>query len=158
MFHYLECKIPMEIANSHHMGKSLICEFPAIDGEVMNTWVNDDEFMSSSMMIHFQMHIMHRLLLFCKYHTIENLVLYVDKDYASEIEIYDEIVSFSEEVPYPSRKVKMMVDVAKNPSSEWEKTLKVCIKELQQEMWAEQKSNQMIKEYLRINPFHDLFC
>lgn len=158
LFHYLQCEIPMKIRNEDHMGKSLVCDFPVIDDTVMITSVDDDEFLYASFLMHFQMHIMHKLLSFCEAEKIENLILDVERDYAKELTIYEDIVTFENPSNYNGGRSRMMIDVKTTTPEIWKQSLEIGINELQQEMWAEQPRNYTVREYLKLNPFVDLFC
>src|SRR5882672_1147934 len=158
LFHYLECLVPVVIMKDDNGDKSLDCDFPAIDGDVLNTFVNDDEFLYNSILIHFHMNIMHQLLLFCDENQISNLILHVDKYYYQELGSYEGIVTFPPDQNMNGKKVIMLVDTTKNQLQKWEESMKTSIDELKKELWAEQNNNMVIYEYLKINPFQDLFC
>jgi hypothetical protein len=158
LFHYLECALSIVILDEPNGQKSIVCDFPAIDGEVLNTFLNDDEFLYQSLIIHFHMNIMHQLLLFCEEHQVSNLILNVDKNYYHELESYEGIVSLPLPKNMNGKKATMMIDPIKHPSHEWEKSMRISIEELQKEMWSEKNNNYVVYEYIKLNPFHDLFC
>jgi uncharacterized glyoxalase superfamily protein PhnB len=158
LFHFLQCEIPMEIREEAHMGKSLVCDFPTIDGEVMNGFVNDDEFLYETLLIHFQMNIMYHLLVFCEQHQVENLILHVEKEYAQELAIYEDIVTFGDASNQNGKKTMMMINVEASICKKWKKTMHIGIRELQKKMWAEKNNNTVVYEYIKLNPFHHLFC
>lgn len=158
LFHYLECALSAVVLQEANGEKSIVCDFPAIDGEVLNTFVNDDEFLFQSLIIHFHMNIMYQLLLFCEEHQATTLILNVDKNYYQELESYEGIVSLPVPKNMNSKKATMMIDPIKHPSHEWEKSMRISINELQQELWAEKNNNPVVDEYIKLNPFHDLFC
>jgi hypothetical protein len=158
LFHYLECALSVVVLEEANGNKSIVCDFPAIDGDVLNTFVNDDEFLFSSLIIHFHMNIMHQLLLFCEEHQASNLILNVDRNYYQELQSYEGIVSFPHPPNTTGKKVTMMIDPIKTPSHKWEKSMRISIEELQKELWAEKNNNAVVYEYIKLNPFHDLFC
>lgn len=158
LFHYLKCEIRMTVANQDDMGLCLVCDFPVIEDQVMNGFINDDEFMFACLLIHFQMYIMLELLIFCEHQKIENLILEVETEYVKELGIYEDIVSYENSSNSNGSKTKMIIDLNKISSTEWEKSITHAVKEFQKEMWAEQKHNISVREYLKINPFVDVFC
>lgn len=159
-FHFLHHEMGLEISpHGDEPGKSLLCSFVPFDVEQLIYIVSDDDFLLGAIIYQFQMNLMHHLLRFCHDQKLQNIIIYVDTDRLQLLDIYEEIITRKLKIGGLSgTKTKIIIKANAKTLRQWEDVVKTMRHEFIQSLWREQKTNVIAREYLKLNPCHELFC
>lgn len=163
--HYLSCDLPLEIEGDHpgSADRAVICHFPSIESDQLCTFICDDESLYGMTMIQFQMKILEQLFLFCATHYASKLIIYTDDDQANELEIYREFLSHEGPVMTgqsitgqattdKGSQTEMIISADPKTVEDWIAYKDMVTLKFRQALWQDQRSNPIIKQYLKIYP------
>lgn len=150
--HPLKCDLLLEIDPQR-----VICHFPLICGEELNTLVEEDETLYGIIMIQFQMKILEQLLLFCSNHDASHLVVYTDDDQAICLDIYEDFLTSKDQVLTPGgEKTKMIIAADMVTFDSWIDYMAEVNLKFRQTLWQDQRFNLAIKRYLKTYPLNSI--
>jgi hypothetical protein len=162
--HFLACDFTLEIQGNEDKFKikktkaakekvklkEVVCHFPRIADDQLKELVWQDDTLYSVIMILFQIKVMQQLLSFCATHHATNLVIFVDRDQADDLEIYGSFLIYRGEFTTADGEKTEMI-IAANPEAvgEWHDFMEITNLRLRQILWREQKTNPAIQHYLK---------
>lgn len=133
---------------------SLICHFPEIDDEPLNTMIWEDETLYAIIMIQFQMKIMKELFLLCHKLQVSRLVLYPDDANMEDFEIYqDFLIEDDLQAGEDEGHTKLVLLADSEAYMDWVEFMSEASVRFQQTLWKDQRKNSAIRSYLSTHPF-----
>lgn len=148
--HFLTCELVLEIQDNKD-SRNVICDFPKITNEQFRKFVWDDNTLYEILMGVFQMKIMEQLLAFCITHKAANLVIFIEDDQANELGIYRDFLNHENLTStLKNENTEMTIPIDQKIFDAWVHFMEVVIAKFRQTLWREQKTNQMIQRYLKI--------
>ena len=151
----LKCDLILEVEDAPDDFESgtVICHFPIIEGDELNSLVEEDETLFGMIMIQFQMKIMEQLLLFCGNHSANTLVIYTDDVQAEELEIYYDFLGQKDQVINERGEVtELIIPSHREAFDNWIDFMDEVNLKFRQTLWSEQSTNPTIREYLKYHP------
>ncbi|MDF3033835.1 MAG: hypothetical protein K0R76_789 [Alphaproteobacteria bacterium] len=151
-FHDLECDLTVEIEGDLEQpaSRSVICHFPAILLQEGNKLMGQDELLYGLVMVQFQMKILEQLLLFCSQHKASHLVIYMDDDQVEGFGVYqDFLIHQDPTLTKNGEQTEMVISANKETIDEWMVFMAATTLNFEQELWREQRSNPVIRHYLK---------
>lgn len=149
--HGLECNLILEIEEACEAESgTVICHFPIIAGEQLKDLVEEDETLYGMIMVQFQMKVLEQLLLFCANHYASRLIIYTDDEQAEELGIYEDfLVHQDQTLTAQGEKTEMLIPVNPEIFAAWLNFMTEATIKFGQELWREQRSNSVIRNYLK---------
>jgi hypothetical protein len=150
--HCLECTLTIEIEETHDGLKpgQVICHFATIEDESLRDFVNEDETLYGMVMVQFQMKVLELLLLFCSKHYVSQLILYTDDRQAEQLGIYEDfLLHQNQTLTLQGEKTEIFIPVNPKIFADWLNFMAQTTVKFMQELWREQSSNPIIREYLK---------
>jgi hypothetical protein len=150
--HDLECDLTLEIEGdlARPASRSVICHFPAILLQEGNQLMGADELLYGLVMVQFQMTILEHLLLFCAKHDASHLVIYMDDDQVEGFEIYEDFLIHQDPTwTKNGEQTEMVIPTNRETINEWMVFMAATTLGFEQELWREQRSNPVIRHYLK---------
>jgi hypothetical protein len=154
--HYLNCDLTLEIEESPHKGepKTVVCHFPEILDEQLNTFIWEDETLYAIVLIQFQMKLMKELLIFCKNHHVSRLVIYPDDAQTEDFGIFQDFLIVEDlKCDEEDDKTKMVIPTTPETYDNWIEFMYEANLRFQQTLWRNQRKNPAIRHYLISHPF-----
>jgi hypothetical protein len=150
--HYLECTLTIEIEESRDGLKpgQVICHFATIEDESLRDFVEEDETLYGMIMVQFQMKVLEQLLLFCGKHYVSQLILYTDDRQAEQLGVYEAfLIDQNQPLSMRGEKTEMVIPVNPKIFADWLNFMAQTTVKFMQELWREQPSNPIIRDYLK---------
>lgn len=150
--HYLKCDLFLEVEDSNqgYEGKVVICHFPNLAGEGLNTFVEEDETLYGALMIQFQIKILEQLFLFCATHYASTLVIFADDAQAEDLGIYEDFLAYEDQTLTSSgEKTEMVIPADRQTFEAWLDFMQKTTVDFQQTLWHDQKTSPAIRRYLK---------
>jgi hypothetical protein len=150
--HDLECELTLEIEGNlgQAASRNVICHFPAILMQEGNKLMREEELLYGLVMVQFQMKILEQLLLFCTKHNASHLVIYMDDDQVEGFGIYqDFLVHQDPTLTKNGEQTEMIIPANKETIDDWMNFMAATTLSFEQELWREQRSNAVIRQYLK---------
>jgi hypothetical protein len=152
--HYLSCSLILEVEQNKKNNGEVICHFPEISAEQLNTFIWEDDTLYAITMIQFQMRVLKELFQFCINHYADRLVIYLNEDQAEDFEIYQDFLLYEDEIQTKETDMTKMVFPADIDTYEdWLDFMNQAILRFQQTLWQHQRKNPAIRHYLTSHPF-----
>jgi len=151
--HYLACDLKLEVIEGDDYGIGVICHFPDIVDEDFDEFVKGDVILYGNLMGQFHIKIMEALLLFCGDYDASGLVIYVNDDQAKQLGAYGSILVHQEQVIFKNigEKTAMIFRVDQEIFDKWIDFMEDITHHFHQELWLEQRTNPLIRAYLKSN-------
>jgi len=153
-FHHLKCNLLLEIEGNRHETevRRMICHFPPICDEQLEEFTEEDDILYWIFMIRFQMKVLEQLLLFCSDCDVSQLVVYTDDTKIGEAGVYQEFLIDligSDQIFAKAREQTKFV-IPSNPETlnAWARFMQEIKIKFAQELWRNQRSNPVIRQYL----------
>jgi hypothetical protein len=92
--HYLSCELPLEIRTSFDESDfgDVVCHFPIIEEKYLEALVWEDKSLLDMIMVQFYLKILEQLFVFCLNHNALKLVIHIDPNGATNLNIYNKFV------------------------------------------------------------------
>jgi hypothetical protein len=147
-FHDLACELFLEIEKNEGE-KAVVCHFPNILDE-SNRFLDEDETLYGTIMIHFQMKVLEQLFLFSVDNNASQLSIYMDDDQAEGFGILQDFLTYCDEtITECGEKTEMVISTDQNMLGEWCTFMEKTNLGLEQGLWRQQRSNPVIRSYLQ---------
>ncbi|MCE3230495.1 MAG: hypothetical protein K0R52_423 [Alphaproteobacteria bacterium] len=150
--HALECDLTLEIEGelAQPASRNVICHFPAILLQEGNRLMREDELLYGLVMVQFQMEILEHLLRFCAKQGASHLIIYIDDDQVEGFGIYqDFLVHQDPTLTKNGEQTELVIPTNKETIDKWMVFMKATTLGFEQELWCEQRSNPVIRQYLK---------
>lgn len=154
--HYLACDLTLEVELDRDKTEpgTVVCHFPEILDEQLNTFIWEDDTLYAITMIQFQMRILKELLEFCINHYAAKLVIYLDDEQAEDFGIYQDFLVYDDQIQdQDSGITKMIIPVDSDIYCDWIDFMDQAMLRFQQTLWQNQRKNPAIRHYLISHPF-----
>ncbi|MCE3231266.1 MAG: hypothetical protein K0R52_1194 [Alphaproteobacteria bacterium] len=155
-FHHLGCQIILETHDyeDEERSKSVTCHFPDMIAKELNEFVNEDETLYALILIQFQMKVLTQMLLFCKGHSVSNLIIYAnDTSEGHALGIYQPLVVYEDQIPtLRGTKTQMIIPITQETFDKWADHMEQAKQDFRQALWEDQWSNPSIRAYLKADP------
>jgi len=150
-FHRLACNLILEVEEAcEEKAGGVICHFPTIADGPLEDFVEENELLYGIIMVQFHMKILQQLLLFCTNHYASRLIIYTDDEQAEELGIYEDfLVHQGQTLTTQGEKTEMVIPVNQETCAAWLDFMAETTVKLGQELWREQRSNPIIRNYLK---------
>jgi hypothetical protein len=151
--HYLACDVFLEITegNQKNKGRTVICHFPTVNDEELNDFVEKDDTLYGAFMVQFQMKIFEQLFLFCFTHNASTLVIFADDDQSNALGVYHDFLAYEDRtLTSNGTKTKIVIPVNQETFNAWVAFMEEATVEFQQTLWRQQKTNPVIRRYLKM--------
>lgn len=149
--HCLQCNLTLEVEEACEIEPgTVICHFPTIVDEQLKDFVEEDEILYGMIMVQFHMKVLEQLFLFCTNHYASRLTIYTDDDQADELGIYEDFLSHQDQtLTVQGEKTEMVIPVNQESYDAWIGFMTETSVKFGQELWREQRSNPVIRSYLK---------
>ncbi|MGV8949302.1 MAG: hypothetical protein ACOH2E_08100 [Candidatus Paracaedibacter sp.] len=151
--HYLKCDLFLEVedSNQDYEGRVVICHFPNLAGDGLNTFVEEEETLYGALMVQFQMKILEQLFLFCATHYASTLVIFADDAQADDLGIYEDFLAYEDQTLTSSgEKTEMVIPADRQTFEAWLDFMQKTTADFQQTLWHDQKTSPAIRQYLKM--------
>lgn len=150
-FHDLGCDLILDIEESR--GKTVaVCHFPVILNEP-NKFLHEDENLYGSIVLRFQMKVLEQLFMFCSNHNASQLTIYMDDAQAEGFGIYEDFLSrYDETITENGEKTEMVIWTNQETFDKWLAFMAETSLKVEQDLWREQRTNSVIRNYLKFRP------
>lgn len=128
----------------------VVCNFPAIDGQMLHEKVFGNEYLQGILLVRFYLSILESLFLFCDNQDAYGLVLTVDENALSVIEVFRPFLLSEHQVM--TEKGKQTEGLISTNVEAYDDLLDLIDKidqDFRQTLWRDQRENQAIREYLK---------
>lgn len=153
--HDLNCDLILEVRQPQDVAGDgiVVCHFPFICGEALNSLIEEDDTLYGIIMIQFQMKILEQLFLFCATHNAPRMVIYTDDDQAKSLGIYDDFLAYKDQtLSSRGEKIEMIIPTDTQTFDEWVDFMEDVSVKFRQTLWQDQRFNLAIKNYLKKHP------
>lgn len=148
-YHYLGCKLPLEIEESPLDPVSVVCQFPYLSADNLKEFIEEDEILLGMILVQFQMKILKQLLLFCLNHNAKTLIMQVDEDQSDYMGIYERFVTYEDKIPTKGGKMlQMVIQVNSEVLKECTDFIDKIYEKFFKTLWCHQRKNSAIRAYL----------
>lgn len=147
-FHSLECELILDLERN---GSEIIavCHFPSILNK-SHKLLDEDETLYGIIMVQFQMKILEQLFIFCTDHNASQLSIYMDDDQAEGFGVYQDFLTHCDEtLTEKGEQTEMVIPTDQKTFDKWHSFMKKTNLEFEQGLWREQRSNPVIRYYLK---------
>jgi hypothetical protein len=98
--HYLSCALTLEVHASDYESEfgDVICHFPVIQEEYLETFLWEDELLVNMVMIQFYLKVLERLFVFCANHNALKLIVHANAREAKKLSVYEKFAVHKEEI------------------------------------------------------------
>ncbi|MGV8947885.1 MAG: hypothetical protein ACOH2E_00725 [Candidatus Paracaedibacter sp.] len=153
--HHLKCDLILEVEeplNETEPG-TVICHFPTISDKALNEFIEEDETLYGMLMIQFHTQILEQLFLFCANHYASELMIFADDNQADALGVYHDFLTYKDQtLTHKGEKTEMVIPADRETFDAWIDFMDEINMKFQQALWREQKSNLVIKKYLKTYP------
>lgn len=155
--HHLECELILETEEKKDPDSlelvAVICHFPNISDEKLQDHIWLDDTLYGIIMIQFQIKILEQLLLFCATHYASKLIIFADDVQADALGVYQDFLTYKDQtLTYKGEKTEMVIPADRATFDAWIDFMEKITIDFRQTLWREQRSNPIIRQYLKNHP------
>jgi hypothetical protein len=163
----LSCSFPLDIQNvclqeglqyeDHCLVPMAVCNFPAIDGQILHEKVFGNEYLQGMVLVRFHLNILESLFLFCDAQGAEGLVLTVDDTALSVLDIFQPfLVSERQVTTEKENQVQVIISTNLEAYDELMDLIDKMDQDFRETLWRDQGQSPAIRAYLKKYAFSDL--
>ena len=148
----IDCEIILKVKEAKEESESstVICHFPKLNFQGLSNFCDEDETLFGILAVRFQMKVLEQLMLFCAEKLADTLVLIMDYDQAEVLEIYGHCKMVQKKISTPQgKKIQMIIDTRIDQYDAWVELMEETKLKFSQNLWSEQRSSPVIKNYLK---------
>ncbi len=135
----------------------LVCDFPAIDGQMLYEKVHGNEYLQGALMTRFYLNILESLLLLCGQWNVCGLILTVDDHCLDAIEVYRKfIVTEAHVFTEKGEQTQVVISTNAKTYDELVDFMEKVEQDFRQTLWRTQKEDLTIRQYLKSHALSEM--